>query len=256
MHSSDQTDGAHFADVYARISGWQRARGLELIEDAQFRKGEFVLDVGCGPGDLTAELARRVGADGDALGIDPDKNRIKLANERFQAQLPQLRFAVAQGEDMSVVQSGTVDVIFSNYAIQWVKDKVPFLAEFQRCLKPGGRFALEKLAARIDLYEEIMEISPTCPQKAADTVDILSEAKWLPLLRSAGFVVDQSRTIDSEIHFASVEECYDWWEGVTHGAFQRKYVEPAHREGFEATFVNGRTATATSVRVLGHKPIS
>lgn len=244
----------YFADMYAKISAWQQKRGKELIMDAAVLPGESVVDVGCGPGVLTRELAHRVGRRGLVVGIDPDQSRIDFANGHSTTGFPQLIFARGRGENMSSVPTGYMDVLYSNYAIHWVLDKKPLVDEFYRVLKPGGRFAVEHPGASVDLLDELMAISPGCPINPLDTVDFLPENPWVELLQSRGFMIEHSQTLDNTMTFATVDELYDWWEGTSHGRFQRTHVDPAERDAFEATFENGRVARVKSVRVVGHKP--
>ncbi|MEM7022470.1 MAG: methyltransferase domain-containing protein [Pseudomonadota bacterium] len=243
-----------FASIYAKVSNWQQVRGRELVEAAAPQRGETILDIGCGSGELTAELARRVGPGGGVLGIDPDAARIELAKASFGAELPQLAFAVGRGEAMPKVVSGSIELVYSNYAFKWVRENERLLEEVWRCLKPGGRIAWEMPAATTDVFEEVMAIGKGCENNPLDSVFFVTEREWLPLLRAQGFTVQHSETSDNAMPFASVEAFYDWWEGTTHGGFQRSQIAADDRLEFEATFVGGRLATVQSVRVLGSKP--
>ncbi len=65
--ASSHRDTSTLALCYAKINQWQRARGMALMDDAAPLPGEQVLDMGCGTGELTIELARRVGSRGQQL---------------------------------------------------------------------------------------------------------------------------------------------------------------------------------------------
>ncbi len=243
-----------FASVYAQISGWQKARGLALVGDAAPRGGETVLDVGCGPGELTAELARRVGARGRVLGIDPDEARIALATATFAGALPGLSFDAGRGEAMPSAESAAFDLVFSNYAIQWSADQEGLLDEVWRCLKPGGRIAFEMPAANPDLIDEVMAINRGCKEDPISSLYYVTEEAWRPRLQARGFSALRTDSISSPMPFPSAEAFYAWWEGTSHGAFQRDQIGAQDRRAFEATFVGGRSATVHSVRIFGTKP--
>ncbi len=70
------------AAEYARSSAAQQAWAMELIEKLALGGGESVLDIGCGDGKVTAEIARRVPA-GRVLGIDCSEDMVRLAREVF-----------------------------------------------------------------------------------------------------------------------------------------------------------------------------
>lgn len=101
--------------------------------------GGVALDVGCGPGSITASLARAVGADGLALGVDVSEPMLARA-VRVQAG-SQAGFLRADAQRLPL-RDNTVDAITSIAVLQLVPDPVAALGEMARVLKPGGRIAL------------------------------------------------------------------------------------------------------------------
>src|ERR1041385_7301856 len=80
---------------YARISGLQQAMAKEVLSLLSLRGSEQVLDVGCGNGHITAEIAERV-PQGSVIGVDPSSEMIAFANHHFcTAGRSNLRFQVA-----------------------------------------------------------------------------------------------------------------------------------------------------------------
>ena len=115
----------------------RRARALEL---AAPKLGEDVLDVGCGPGFLTADLSAGVGGGGSVLGIDQSEAMLELARKRC-AGYPQTQIeegdAIAIGGD-----DARFDLVVSTQVLEYVADVDRALAEIARVLRPGGRTLL------------------------------------------------------------------------------------------------------------------
>lgn len=129
------------ARAYERSSAAQQAWARELIDRLAPRGDERILDIGCGDGKVTAELAARVPG-GSVLGIDSSEDMIRLARERFPAERhPNLSFA---REDMRRLDhGGAFDLAFSNAALHWVLDHVSVLEGTRRSLRRGGRLLFQ-----------------------------------------------------------------------------------------------------------------
>jgi arsenite methyltransferase len=103
------------------------------------RSGEIALDVGCGPGNVTASLARAAGPDGLVLGVDISEPMLARA-VRAKAG-PQVGFLRADAQRLPL-RDKTVDAVLSIAALQLVPDPGAALAEMARVLRPGGRLAV------------------------------------------------------------------------------------------------------------------
>lgn len=101
--------------------------------------GGVALDIGCGPGSITASLAQAVGRDGLALGVDVSEPMLARA-VRIQAG-PQAGFLRADAQRLPL-RDNTVDAVISIAALQLIPDPVAALGELARVLKPGGRLVL------------------------------------------------------------------------------------------------------------------
>ncbi len=109
-------------------------RGADLIELLAPKEGERILDLGCGTGRLTAEIAAR-GA--SVLGLDNSPAMIARARSRF----PKLRFEVADARDLDCSQE--FDAVFSNAALHWMSESERVVQGIAGSLSPGGRFVAE-----------------------------------------------------------------------------------------------------------------
>jgi trans-aconitate 2-methyltransferase len=119
-------------EKYAKASGHQKEWGRLIISELSLRGNERVLDLGCGDGALTAELALRV-PQGSVLGIDASRGMIDKAKEKESGVL---QFRLLNIEDMDFKDE--LDLIFSNATLHWVKDHEGLLARCGRALKDGG----------------------------------------------------------------------------------------------------------------------
>jgi trans-aconitate 2-methyltransferase len=128
---------------YAANSAVQQGWAREAIAKLRLRGDERILDVGCGDGKITAELARAVPR-GAAVGVDASAEMIAFAQKTFPAaKIPNLKFAVADAREIPAGKfSGKFDAVFSNAALHWVDDHEKFLRGAAAVLKSGGRLVV------------------------------------------------------------------------------------------------------------------
>lgn len=108
--------------------------GQGVVELLDPQKGERIVDLGCGSGQLTAEIAAR-GA--SVIGIDRSEEMIAQARANFS----EIDFRIADATTFEI--DGEADAVFSNAALHWIKDARGAIDRVWRALKPGGRFVLE-----------------------------------------------------------------------------------------------------------------
>jgi SAM-dependent methyltransferase len=115
--------------------------GRAAMDKAAIRSGERALDVGCGCGDTTLELARRVGPTGFVVGLDVSAPMLAEATTRaHDAGSSNARFSNSDAQTHRF-SSGAFDVAFSRFGVMFFADPARAFANLGRALRPGGRFA-------------------------------------------------------------------------------------------------------------------
>ncbi len=151
---------------YEKNSSQQQLWARELIAKLNLQGDEKVLDVGCGDGKVTAEIAGRL-PHGSVLGIDKSGEMIALAQQRHGvATHPNLHFQVADASHLPF--HGEFSLVFSNAALHWVRDHRPVLQGIARSLQPGGRILLQmggqgNAVHIIAAIDEQMALDPYAP---------------------------------------------------------------------------------------------
>lgn len=129
------------ADDYAANSSAQTQWAQEIISKLDLRGNEVVLDVGCGDGKISAQIARVV-KDGEVLGIDLSADMIRRASQTFPSSSnPNLEFLRMDAAGMALPQR--FDIAFSNAALHWVQDHPAVLRGVRSCLKAGGKIMFQ-----------------------------------------------------------------------------------------------------------------
>lgn len=108
--------------------------GAGVIELLAPRPGERILDLGCGTGQLTAEIAKQ-GA--QVVGLDNSTNMIGQARQNY----PGIAFVLADAAGFRLEEP--FDAVFSNAALHWVRNADAAAESIALALKPGGRFVAE-----------------------------------------------------------------------------------------------------------------
>jgi trans-aconitate methyltransferase len=121
-------------DLYSASAGFVTAGGRDLVDLLAPRAGERVLDLGCGTGELAAEIAAR-GA--TVTGVDASDEMLATAHARH----PTVTFATVDGQDLAF--DGAYEAVFSNAALHWMPRLGDVVAGVARALTPRGRFVAE-----------------------------------------------------------------------------------------------------------------
>jgi trans-aconitate methyltransferase len=117
---------------YEKASDHQKEWGTRLIAELNLKGSERVLDLGCGDGSITAQIAALL-PEGEVLGIDASAGMIDAALPKKRHNLKFRRLDI---NDLDFDEQ--FDVVFSNATLHWVKDHKRLLRNVNRSLFPGG----------------------------------------------------------------------------------------------------------------------
>ncbi len=133
------THGHH--DSVLRSHRWRTAENSAAFLLAHLAPGQSLLDVGCGPGTITSDLARRVGP-GPVVGIDVAATVVDVAAGAYPTtDHPNLRFDTGDVYALEF-DDESFDVVFAHQVLQHLSDPVAALREMGRVLRVGGLLAV------------------------------------------------------------------------------------------------------------------
>ncbi|MDQ6696007.1 MAG: methyltransferase domain-containing protein [Actinomycetota bacterium] len=124
-------------DAVLRAHRWRTAENSAAYLLAHLQAGHRLLDVGCGPGTLTADLARRV-SPGEAVGVDMAASVVEEAvGHAARSQIDNVSFRVGDFRDAGL-EPASFDVVHAHQVLQHLSDPVGALEAMARLARPGG----------------------------------------------------------------------------------------------------------------------
>lgn len=239
MRADSETYTHGHAESVLRSHMWRTVENSAAYLAGHLRAGLDVLDVGCGPGTITVDLAQRV-APGHVLGIEPVPEPLEAARAAAaQVGVENVTFVTG---DVYALDAGhdAFDVVHAHQVLQHLGDPVAALREMLRVCRPGG------LVAARDADYEAMTWYPADPR-----LD-----RWLEIYRAVArgnsAEPDAGRRLLAWAHTAGAVEvmsaasvwCYAspedraWWGGmwadrIVSSAIARQAVDGAHTDPAE-----------------------
>ncbi len=151
---------------------------------ASLRRGETVLDLGSGGGIDIFLAAKKVGAEGKAIGVDMTEEMIGKARATASKHgYENVEFRLGEIENLPI-EEGSVDVVISNCVINLSPDKEQVFREAYRVLKPGGRIVISDLVTEGELPEEVRK---SFEAWAGCVAGALEKSQYLDTIREVGF---------------------------------------------------------------------
>lgn len=174
-----------------------------LWEQAQIGRGKRVLDVGCGPGFASLDMAQIVSHTGRVVGVDESPPYIEFANQQAQdRKLPHARFHLGDVTHIDQVlaeksiEPGSFDIAYVRWVMCFVSDPSETINSIVKMLKPGGKLLIQdyfnyasmRVAPTSDIFETVIQaISKSWIKHGGDT-DIMGKLPRIAL--DAGLTLD------------------------------------------------------------------
>jgi ubiquinone/menaquinone biosynthesis C-methylase UbiE len=203
---------------------WERAKGvMELLSP---QPGERILDVGCGTGALSADIAATAA---EIVGVDRSEEMIQEARRKY----PALRFEVCDARALSF--SNEFDAVFSNATLHWMPDAEPVVRGISRALRPGGRLVAEfggkgNVRSVVEAFETALH-KLRIPVDGANPWFYPSIAEYSSLLEKHGLEVREAALFARPTKLEDGERGFETWVTMFGAAFLERVPEP-HRADF------------------------
>lgn len=232
------------------------AYGEVAFAAAAPRPGELVLDIGCGAGATSLELASAVGESGNVIGVDVSEPLIGRARERAQASGLPVEFRLADAS-APLFAPHSFDLLFSRFGVMFFDDPVAAFTELRKTLKPGGRiaFACWQEPAKNDWYTlPLNSIAGIVEQPSVDTSApgpfAFSDPQRVErILTEAGFAQVELRAFEAPFYYGRG----DTREAMAEDALQQVFrVGPIQRLlAAQSEQVRERAAAAIRAKLTG-----
>ncbi|APO70826.1 SAM-dependent methyltransferase protein (plasmid) [Rhizobium gallicum] len=200
--------GERWVAYQARLDAMMTVFGQAAIDAAAPAASERVLDVGCGAGASSLDLAARVGVGGHVLGVDISEPLIGRARTLAPQDTPAL-FQVADASSAELPQ-GAFDILFSRFGVMFFDDPTAAFVHMRHALRPGGRVAFvcwrgmaENDWVRLPMGAIMGIVPPTAPPhpEAPGPFSFGDQKRVERILTAAGFTDIAIAPFDASIPF-------------------------------------------------------
>ena len=202
----------------------QKVVGEKFIQtDICPQTGDAILDLGCGTGELSAYLAELVGPEGKVVGVDPDRERILLAQQCY-GEVKNLSFVEGSASNFPGIGSQSYDIIFSNQVIHWIPVKQEVFKNMFDSLKSGGKIAvryIEHLPSFV--VSAYKDLNPENTERLCEMFHGELRATIEQCCLSAGFrIIKSYDLLSTQLVFQNINSLLKWIWTLTHGVFDPK----------------------------------
>jgi trans-aconitate 2-methyltransferase len=221
------------AAEYAQISQLQAAMAEEVLALLDLAGATRVLDVGCGNGKITTEIAARL--EGTIVGVDSSAEMIAFAMQHLPPSVLNARFEVADARSLPFTE--IFDLVVSFNALHWIPDQQAPLRSICNAARHGGRAQL-RLVPRGERksLENVIEETRRAPRWKGYFVNFhdpylhLSPAEYAALAERCGLRVEKLQVSDKAWDFGS-RAAFEAFGAVTFIEWSRM-IPPVERPQF------------------------
>lgn len=185
----------------------------ELLRAAGVEPGQRALDVGCGPGALTAALASALGP-GNVAAVDPSEPFVEACRRRN----PGVEVSAGTAEHLPF-PDGSFDAVLAQLVVQFMSDAPAGVREMRRCARPGGVLAActwdygDGMTMLSTFWGAALALDPAAPDEAA-TLRYSGRGELGALWRETGLRDVEDGALTVKAGYASFD---DFWEPFTLG---------------------------------------
>ncbi len=245
-------------DLYNKKHAFVYQHGEELIKILNPKKGEIILDLGCGSGQLANEISK---SGAEVIGIDSSNEMIAEVKTKY----PNLQFFVKNASNFQFKKP--FDTIFSNAVLHWVIDGENAILSMNKNLKIGGRIVVE-FGGKGNVKTIIRSVKKTLNERGymknsnTQIWYFPSISEYTSILEKNGFEVEYAHLYDRPTELADNENgIKDWIEMFGSSFFsdipsQEKsaILEEVQNNVKEKCFINGKWyADYKRIRILARK---
>ncbi|MGD9882422.1 MAG: class I SAM-dependent methyltransferase [Reyranella sp.] len=201
--------------------------------------GERAIDVGCGTGTTSLELARRVDPGGHVTGIDISKPMLALARRRAEAaSAANLAFVEADATD-HVFERGGVDLVYSRFGVMFFDDPIKAFANLRAATRPGGRLSFVCFRPMVESswYRIPIEAArphlpplPPVPPDAPGMFTFARRDRLRGVLSGAGYHGIEAAAADVPIQAATLERALSFMTHIGPVTRMMEAGSPAQRQ--------------------------
>jgi SAM-dependent methyltransferase len=192
------------------LDGMFRSLEAALADTAAKAGARRVLDVGCGTGATTLAVARRLGNEGEALGVDISAPMVAAARARAEREGSQARFVVADATTHAL-PPGHFDLAVSRFGVMFFPDPVAAFANVRGAMRPGGGLSAVAWRSRADnpfmttaertAVPMLPEPPPPRPAGAPGQFAFADEDRVRGILAASGWTGVEMRPLDVDCTF-------------------------------------------------------